>query len=184
MQTYHHKGMTLTIEQDQSPQSPREWGNIGTMACFHNRYNLGDKHDFADPEELTAYIKKNKAIALPLYLYDHGGITMKTSPFSCPWDSGQVGYIFVLPEKIKAGKITKKQALAYMEGEVKIYDQYLTGDVYGFTITKQNTCKTCKHAEDEHVDSCWGFYGSDPLTNGMVDHIGEEWTKIIKKQTK
>jgi len=30
-----------------------------------------------------------------LYLYDHSGITMSTSPFSCPWDSGQVGFAYV-----------------------------------------------------------------------------------------
>ena len=30
-------------------------------------------------------------VFLPLYLFDHSGITMNTSGFSCPWDSGQVG---------------------------------------------------------------------------------------------
>ena len=33
-------------------------------------------------------------VLLPLYLYDHSGITMNTGGFSCPWDSGQVGWIF------------------------------------------------------------------------------------------
>lgn len=41
------------------------------------------------------------AVVLPLYLYDHGGITMNTGGFSDPWDSGQVGFIFVSKEKIK-----------------------------------------------------------------------------------
>ena len=27
-------------------------------------------------------------VILPLYLYDHSGITMNTTGFSCPWDSG------------------------------------------------------------------------------------------------
>ncbi len=39
-----------------------------------------------------------KYVILPLYLYDHGGITMRTNPFSCPWDSGQVGWIYA-PKK-------------------------------------------------------------------------------------
>ena len=33
-------------------------------------------------------------VILPLYLYDHSGITMNTCGFSCPWDSGQVGWIY------------------------------------------------------------------------------------------
>jgi len=39
-----------------------------------------------------------KYVILPLYLYDHGGITMSTGAFSCPWDSGQVGWIYA-PKK-------------------------------------------------------------------------------------
>ena len=30
-------------------------------------------------------------VILPLYLHDHSGLTMNTSGFHCPWDSGQVG---------------------------------------------------------------------------------------------
>lgn len=41
----------------------------------------------------------DKYIILPLYLYDHSGITMSTSVFSCPWDSGQVGWIYASKQK-------------------------------------------------------------------------------------
>ena len=96
-------------------------------------------------------------VMLPLYLYDHGGITMSTTPFGCRWDSGQVGWIYVTREvalKEFGGKIFSKQlkakVLNLLEGEVKTYDQYLTGDVYGYTV------------EGEHCDdSCWGFFGDD-----------------------
>jgi len=41
-----------------------------------------------------------KYVILPLYLYDHGGITMSTNPFSCPWDDGgQVGWIYASKQK-------------------------------------------------------------------------------------
>lgn len=39
-----------------------------------------------------------------------------------------------------------------MVAEVETYDQYLTGDVYGYVI----------ESEDGTVDdSCWGFFGLD-----------------------
>ena len=52
-----------------------------------------------------------KYVILPLYLYDHSGITMSTGPFSCPWDSGQVGWIY-------ASKKTFIDETGYSEAEL------------------------------------------------------------------
>ena len=88
------------ILADYDAESPREWDNAGHMVCWHRHYNLGDKHKFYDPEDFEETAKDWKgndriAVILSLYLYDHSGITMSCSPFSCPWDSGQVGYIYL-----------------------------------------------------------------------------------------
>ncbi len=53
----------------------------------------------------------DKYIILPLFLYDHSGITMSTGPFSCPWDSGQVGWIY-------ASKKTFIDETGYTEAEL------------------------------------------------------------------
>ena len=102
------KKFELEIEQDSSPDSPRTWDNLGTMVCFHKRYNLGDKTDYRSSDydswdELKQGIIENEGevVILPLFLYDHSGITISTTPFSCNWDSGQVGFIFVSKHKIK-----------------------------------------------------------------------------------
>lgn len=44
--------------------------------------------------ELIALCKDKVAI-LPLYLYDHSGLTMSTSDFGDRWDSGCVGFIYM-----------------------------------------------------------------------------------------
>ena len=175
--------------QDEYPESPRTWSNLGTMACFHRRYSLGDKDipfssdDFNGWDEMEAYIYKelNALIVLPLYLYDHSGITISTSSFSCRWDSGQVGFIYVTKETLQKeyGEITEgvlETATRVLEGEVKTYDQYLTGDVYGFELVKKSTCDQ-GHEHEEEIDSCWGFYGSNPKENVMVDHLDHRVTK-------
>ena len=124
--------------------NPRvENDNLGTMWCWHRRYDLGDsdrnKYDtrnFSGWSEMKEAIQKDiKPVAiLPLYLYDHSGITMRTEPFSCPWDSGRVGFIFFTREKLKdlgykiASKSAVKKAMACLEAEVKDYDRYLTGE--------------------------------------------------------
>ena len=38
---------------------PRSWDNIGTMVCFHSRYNLGDKHYYGYPAEFLLDLLNN-----------------------------------------------------------------------------------------------------------------------------
>lgn len=183
---------TVTIATDIEPANPREWDNLGRMVCWHRGYNLGDDHGYETPdvfmhvlsglysEEATEFLTKEqrnrvyevaatKAIILPLYLYDHSGITMRSEPFSCAWDSGMVGYIYVtladVREEHSAWRVSQKlynRVLKSLEAEVEQFDQYLTGDVYGFNIVKD------VDGEEVDVDSCWGFYGQDGY---MLDEI-------------
>ena len=177
METYKlTNGKTLQVIQDNNPDSPREWDNIGTMICFHGRYNLGDKHnykhqDYSGWAEMEKAITKNEspAIILPLYLYDHGGITISTSPFGCQWDSGQIGFIFVSKEKLRkeygVKRVTKKEiekAEKCLIGEVKTYDDYLTGNVYGYKVID---------SEGNEEDSCWGYYGEDSIKEEFKNEL-------------
>jgi len=214
---------TLQIFRDSSPESPREWDNLGTMACWHGRYILGDKQPLGDPQEhrinlvcemepdfedwlkqyadylytltqdgdhieeqcneFTGRMFDHFYISLPLYLYDHSGITMSTGAFTCSWDSGQVGFIYVRRDEVEReftseypahGHDTlEKHIEAILRREVEMYDQYLTGDVYGFVLVDE-------HGEEVDSDlSCWGFYGRDYKTNGIADHVDLDTVKAV-----
>lgn len=149
-------GVKITIELDTDAESPREWSPFGEMLCWHRRYKLGDKHEYSNPSDFTP---DKRGVCLPLYLYDHSGITMSTKPFSCPWDSGRVGYIYASPDAIRkeygVKRITKairERVTAVLMQEVETYDQFLTGEVYGYVI---------ETPDDDNADSCWGFFGLD-----------------------
>lgn len=216
---FNYRGYKITIEQDNDPESPREWDNAGTMVCSHRRYSLGDiqlKEDRADnwTEARAYYFQEkyvtglklsnqyqeeghmnekdvaavtrwidNNIIYLPLYLYDHSGITMNTTGFTCGWDSGTVGFIYITKEQARKEwgikKFTKKEldrVCTYLKGEVETYDQYLTGEVYGYTI---------EAPDGEDIGSCWGFFGSDHFTNGILtDHAGPEIDYHIKSKVR
>lgn len=114
-----------------------------------------------------------------VYLYEHSGQTVSTEPFACPWDSGQVGYIFVTKEQLRKAysrrNITgafKAKIEGYLKNEVEEFDNYLTGSVYGFTLT---------NAEGVEEDSCWGFFGDNVFVNGITGHLGHEHNKELKK---
>jgi len=185
----------IEIIQDCDPESPRTWDNLGTMVCFHGRYNLGDKHsyssrDYDSWDEMEKAIIKNEdvAVILPLYLYDHSGITISTTSFDCRWDSGQIGFIFISKKKVREeysiNRITKEwkeKVTKYLEGEVEAYDQYLRGDIYGYKVSKISVCDLgCEH--EEEIDSCWGFYGEDNAfeeAKGIVEYRMKEEEPVL-----
>ena len=167
---------TAKIIQDESPESPREWDNLGTMVCEHKRYSLGDSDHGVDLSNCNSWSDHTKAIKkvfgrdcilLPIYMLDHSGQTVSTTPFSCPWDSGRVGSIVVSRDTLRKEwgmkRITQKSKTKFediLKGEVSTYDQYLTGDVYGYQITKDG--------EDVEDGSCWGYYGLD----NVLEEVG------------
>ena len=186
-----YKGYVIKLIQDESPQNPQtEWDNLGTMVCWHKRYDLGDKHnirheDFAGWDDIEAHLIKeyDACVVLPLYLYDHSGITMRTYSFNDRWDSGQVGFIYISKEKVRkeysVKHITKtliEKITKYLESEVSTYDDYLTGNVCGFSVEDE---------EGDVVDSCWGFYGDDGRKEAMsnaknvIDHLHERWVEKL-----
>ena len=166
-------GNKVLIQYDEHGESPREWDNLGTMVCFHNRYNLGDTHKHSikseDYESFAEMIEANTEegdIVLPLFLYDHGGLSISTGAYSCSWDSGQIGYITVSKETIikEYGNDTPEQrekVEGYLKGEVNTYDQFLRGEVYTYTVQNE---------DGEIIDGCGGFYGSDHETSGLLDY--------------
>lgn len=169
-QQTEYRGYHINIYYDDAPDSPRVWDNLGTFYTSHPRYRTEeDFHECFEREEvfdeqcnfLDSFEKQY--IALNIYLYDHGGLTVSSSPFSCPWDSGLFGIVAVSIEKVKKEygwklltKSRRRKIEKYLQGEIDTYDQYLRGEVYRYQITPIGDC-------DDVLDSCWGYYGPDGL---------------------
>ena len=168
-----YQGHTIKIYHDPDTESPREWSNLGTLICWHRRYRLGDSHQYDSPEAFLRDLSgvsvqsdlsmdqlrdraERKAIILPVFLYDHSGLAMNTIGFHCPWDSDQVGFVYVTLEAVReefgAKRVTRalrEKAEDILRGEIVSYDAYLGGRVYGYVIERAG----------EEIDACWGFVG-------------------------
>lgn len=206
-----YRGYDIKIVRDEIMDNPREMDeHLGTMVCFHRRYRLGDEdHEFSSPEDLEKFLEYGEnykdifeflddfpevlnleidesftPFYLPMYLYDHSGITVNTDGFGCPWDSGQVGYIFITREdaaeawdEVSDVEELEARAIKCMKAEVEQYDYFLRGEVYGFVIETEDPTF-------DILDSCYGFYG-DPERSGLLDeaksfidhHIAEKQKK-------
>ena len=94
---------------------------------------------------------------------------MNTAGFSCGWDSGQVGWIYInraaARKKYGVKRISKKlekRVMNYLVGEVEIYDKYLRGDVYGYQSEDK---------DGKDMGSCWGFYDMEQLLSEAKSEI-------------
>jgi len=172
-----YKKHTIQISYDEFSMHPRtDFDNLGSMVMFHNRYNLinegfYNKNDFNSWEELEKYIIRVEDIAviLPVYMYDHTGVVLNTTGFSCQWDSGQVGFIFISKAKARTEyswkqitKTRRERLEKYLIEEVEVYSQYLNGDVYGYTVLNE---------EGEEIEADGGsYYGYDHEKSGLMEN--------------
>lgn len=166
MEKIEYKGYTIETFQDDFSESPRDWDNLGTL-YIQSRHVSGDTSDLS-VEQVKQLVKQKNIIALPVIAYVHSGVSLSTNrsyPFNDQWDAMQVGYIYV--EKDKACKelgldpkdpdsITKIHNA--LNNEIKTYNQYLSGEVYGYSIIKRTACSCCKQTITEVKDSCCGYY--------------------------
>lgn len=130
------------------------------------------------------------ALCRPLFLYDHSGITISAGKFGCPFDSGQVGWQYITDDALQLEwNGDRAKAEAYMDATLKTYDDYITGNVYGFTVEKG--IPVAKHypnghieheIEWEHEDSCWGFIG-DWQDSGIREHLPDELHAVFDCMT-
>jgi hypothetical protein len=184
-ETVEYRDHLIEIHYDPEPMSPRDWDNGTHMVCFHTRYDLGDKHDLRSEDhagwaELVAAIRETYDVVgpiLPLWLYDHGGITMRVggaddngNPFmdAGGWDSGIVGFIFMDRAGQEMCGTPDDHIETCLKGDVETYDRYLTGQVYGHVIKGPKLTRTVlddsghvlrTFTEREEVDACWSYYG-------------------------
>lgn len=184
MQTYKSPTHVLKVYSDEPHESPRDWDNMAEMIFFGKHKTLGDAHDIKMDEYFSsrqdfmtrgAEILKRKmdaAVVLPVHLYEHSGTGISTSftyPYNCPWDSGTCGFVVVTKKKIREEypnykRITKalvEKATKNAICEVKILNQYISGEVYRFEL---------EDLKGNHEDSCGGYYG-DMDENGILDEL-------------
>ena len=113
------------------------------------------------------YIEKN-IVYLPVYMYDHSGITINTTGFLSKWDSGQIGFIYAHKNTIRKEYGIKHVTQKYIDrtkevlnGEIEVYDAYISGNVLYYCV---------EDANGSLVDSLHGFY----IVNQNYKYIEEE----------
>lgn len=184
LEPIEYRNHTIKIFRDLDPPDPRrEFDHLGAMVCFHRLYEFGDRHEFRNPQEFMDFLKAEKPVRLPLYLFDHSGITISTTSKrfrACDpdgWDWGLLGCIYVSKQDVRneygVNRVSRKvleKVTKLLLAEVEEYDHYLTGNVYGYEITMGGT---------EVLGSSFGFFGAPevcaiPAAKSAIDQLETE----------
>ena len=165
------------------------------LAVFHSHYNIGnvtgglDYYDFiaelvseynpaaaerwVESEQTSVHKAKLWAhlnvwyITVPVFMYEHSGISISTTPFSCSWDSGSVGFGYVSKEKIRTEfQITRitptryREAVNGLTAQVEYFDNIIQGNCYQWAV----------EVDGEGVESCAGYVGWDTQMLADLKH--------------
>lgn len=158
-----------------------------------------ERNDFKSMRALARYITLvlGGRCVMPLYLYDHSGISISVgepNPFDNPrvrsdefgrglgWDTSMVGFIYASEEGITeccgegAEYRTEEFLSKALRGEIREYDDYLTGQVYYWRVLD---------AEGEQVEDggpCGGYLGDDGRKAALAD--GREFAEVEARERK
>jgi len=176
-ETRKNGNQILEIHTDEHPRNPREWSNLGIMACGHRDYILGDVQ-IESQEDYDGHVKK-AAVALPLFLYDHSGLSILTGPNPFDergWDTSPLGVIYATREGIREyfdGDVPSDEAIReILEEEIEYYNKYLSGDCYRFVLYEPKRCDLGGDHREE-IDSCGGFYDVGGIYDDTDSHDWE-----------
>lgn len=181
IESEHYKA---EIHVDHYTENPREfYEHLGTLYVT-SKYSHAAEGCIHSAEELEALEKRKDIIWLPVYAYIHSGIAVNTTGFSCPWDSGRLGIIFVTKEDARKNlgwkRLTKartEKIEQFLKDEIEEWGAYLNGDVYGVRIIE----KGAEEQEDEIVDMTWGFYGYKYARESAEEEL-ERREKVWERQ--
>ena len=186
------RGNSLKIGVDNSyiTVNPRVGNNLGHLICWHGRYNLGDKHNFIDRKFFEEYVndKDNEVYCiLKVYLYDHSGLALSTTPFNDKFDSRQVGYIYCTKQDLKDLEFPQddyEKVETELKNEITTYNDYLNNDIdyYYYEITDE---------DDNLVDKMTGFVNDNKIkmfkemqqfADSQYHYLFNELIRIEKKR--
>lgn len=125
--------------------------------------------ELSEGEKLQLVCDSDDIVVLPIAVYEHSGITMWLGSvddhFDSQWDCSDVGFAYIEKETamkegaLKEGDDWKAWATNRMSSAMKVYDEYLRGECYGYEVEDE---------DGDFVDGCWGYIGDSKVEDSIM----------------
>jgi hypothetical protein len=159
------------ITQDLDPRSPDDDEDSGLFLVHYHRDFQVDRDEIITKDDARTWYQggkieqEKKYWIIPIEAYIHSGVALAVqNEGNFPdrrWDVSHVGLALASKEEFK----TRKKARAAVDGLVKSWNQYLSGEVYGVVKETYN-----KNKGKIDSDSVWGYYGYE-FANAHLEEI-------------
>ena len=211
IETLREGNLKLEIWYDDAGESPRNFDSNACVFWsdgMHRRYNfheaaasemLDELRDLVpedakeeededwDDIKVIRWLMRNQNndsdyAVMPVYMYDHSGLSFSTGSFSCPWDSGVIGFFMTNRKRFEELGLawSAEKGRENIQSEVKIFDEYHVYGVKGFTVTEYETCGACSQEHEKESDSCGGFYGAE-YAEEMKHNMPEKFWPLLER---
>ena len=147
-----NSGHFFKLFYDKYSESPRLDDNAATILTWERNYNSPDENnntfeEFAekhgvdvskkwDLDSVMEAMRKEGYYVVPVYALHHGVSHYSTHDFHDPWDSGVAGIAFC--KKQKGLPDDDDYLRRIIEDEIKEYDAWVNGEVYGIMLLDKN----------------------------------------------
>lgn len=172
LEIIEYKSHKIEIWQDEMAESPDTWENADVFLVYQHRHFTVERKGFY-PRDIFDHTNEsgrnffNGYHVFQVNAYIHGEVTLslgKQYPFDCKWDVSTTG--FALVKRQKGWSWTREKARKIAEELLKEWNQYFSGDVYGY---------------DTEFGGCWGFYGEKGKKQ-MIEEAKAEIDYVIDKK--
>jgi hypothetical protein len=181
----------IKIQADSDASSPSEDADKNAFLVYGHRdftVNGPDEEKAREVHEAKSTWEETHHV-WPVFAYIHSGVHLQLgTDAGLPdrqWDVSMCGYCLVTRD---ASDIPEPRK--YAEGMIETWNQYLSGDVWGYDIELHKLQTDSdgdpieerdyyeRHSRALDEDSCWGFYGSEyalqetkSIAEGIVNAI-------------
>jgi len=154
IEIYERNGLTVNIYPDYDPMSPDDWDNLGTIYTTSRNLQLVGWEQLDDSfHSLEVHVRAARragCVVVPVRIDDYGSSGARIRAED-DYDRAN-GAIVATPESIAMMGAPMDTVERQLHGEIETWDQYLQGDVYGYTLTTP---------EGTELEALWGLYGDD-----------------------
>lgn len=166
----------VEILPDKAPANPRLLpGNLGTMACWHDHYVMGDVQPGQSMEDYIQALPVD-TFTIPMRLHVLGSSYLWLSAMVDIERAKMLGVYHASHEDIEAQfgdgwASDKSRVIDKIRNELKDYSYYLNGKGFGYRLRDE---------AGNEIETRWGFLGTNAVTNGIARALPREAMGLLE----
>lgn len=133
-----HNGNYIVVKPECLEMDIICWGGVHVTTRLDGlEFDVEDDLDVNHNDNVVADFKEQGCTYLPVYVFRHSGTRVSTTPFSCKWDSGLAGYIYMTKEEREDNGWDEEQCKKHLEYIIDCIDKNYNDELYSVIVRSE-----------------------------------------------